>query len=120
MIRAKTKVMIQNEKDFFGPGVAAFFHQIQEMGSMRLATQAMEMSYSKGWKLVKRAESELGFPMLIRQIGGKNGGSSELTEEGLDFLKRYDALQKDIQAAGDALFLKHFPDYVKKEEESSS
>ncbi len=120
MIRAKTKVVIQNEKDFFGPGVAAFFRQIQEMGSMRLATQAMEMSYSKGWKLVKRAEAELGFPMLIRQIGGKDGGSSELTEKGLDFLNRYDALQKDIQAAGDELFLKHFPDYVKEEEESLS
>ncbi len=120
MACAKTKVVIRNEQDFFGPGTAAFFHRIQELGSMRMATQSMNMSYSKGWKLVRRAEDELGFPMLVRRIGGKDGGSSELTPEGMEFLNRYDMLQQEVQASAGAIFRKYFPEYCGEAEGSLS
>ncbi len=110
MLRPKTKIVIENEDDFFGPGVAELFRQIQEHGSINMAAQAMHMSYSKCWKLIKRAEKVVGFSMLTRQIGGKNGGSSELTDEGKEFLRRYHAMRQEIQTAADDIFLKYFSD----------
>ncbi|MCD8218266.1 MAG: LysR family transcriptional regulator [Clostridiales bacterium] len=110
MLRPKTKIVIENKDDFFGLGVAELFRQIQEHGSINMAAQAMHMSYSKCWKLIKRAEKVVGFPMLTRQIGGKNGGSSELTDEGKEFLQRYHAMRQEIQTASDDIFRKYFSD----------
>ncbi|MCD8364509.1 MAG: LysR family transcriptional regulator [Clostridiales bacterium] len=112
MLKPKTKVILENEEDFFGPGVAELFRQIQLSGSINLAAQAMHMSYSKCWKLIKRAEKVVGFPMLTRRIGGKNGGSSELTAEGKDFLQRYCAMIKEIQSVSDEIFRNYFPEEV--------
>ncbi|MCD8230951.1 MAG: LysR family transcriptional regulator [Clostridiales bacterium] len=110
MLRPRTKIVLENEDDFFGPGAAELFCRIQENGSINMAAQTMHMSYSKCWKLIKRAEQVVGFPMLTRQIGGKNGGSSELTDEGKECLRRYHAMQQEIQAASDDIFRKYFPD----------
>ena len=42
----------------------------------------MDMSYTKAWKILNRAEKEMGFALITRMNGGRNGGSSVLTDEG--------------------------------------
>ena len=39
--------------------------------SMKDACGEMGMSYSKGWKIINRAEKELGYELLERRHGGK-------------------------------------------------
>lgn len=110
-LKFNLKVFLAKEEDFFGPGVARFLLMVEEKGSMLAACQEMNMSYSKGWKMVKAVEDELGFPFLIRQTGGSSGGSSRLTEEGKEFIRRYQALQRDAYRTAEAFFSLYFSDF---------
>ena len=42
----------------------------------------MEMSYTKAWRILNRAEQEMHVSLVVRVNGGKNGGRSDLTGEG--------------------------------------
>ena len=110
-LRFDVKVYLKKSGDFFGPGVARFLLKVEEKGSMLAACQEMNMSYSKGWKMVKAVEDEMGFPFLIRQTGGSSGGSSRLTEEGREFIRRYQALQRDAYKTAEAFFSLYFSDF---------
>ena len=111
-LKFDVKVYLKKSGDFFGPGVARFLLKVEEKGSMLAACQEMNMSYSKGWKMVKAVEDEMGFPFLIRQTGGSSGGSSRLTEEGREFIRRYQALQRDAYKTAEAFFSLYFSDYT--------
>ena len=105
------KVSLFREEDFFGPGTAHFLELVDSKGSMLAACEEMQMSYSKGWKMVRQVEEQMGFPFLIRQTGGKDGGSSRLTEEGRDFVRRYTALKNDLKRTAEAFFSLYFSDF---------
>ena len=55
------------------------------------------MSYTKGWKILREAEKQLGFPLLFSRSGGSDGGSSKLTPKGEEFLKRYVKMEEDLK-----------------------
>ena len=44
------------------------------------------MSYNKAWRSLRAAEERLGFPLLERQVGGKEGGGSRLSAPGEELL----------------------------------
>ena len=62
------KVRVFHKERAFGPGVAELMHLVEETGSLSEACRRMEMAYSKGWKITKRAEEDLGFP-LMEELG---------------------------------------------------
>ena len=76
--------------DSFGPGTASLLRGIRDMGSLNRATKAMEMSYSKAWRILNTAEEQLGFLLVDRN--GANG--SALTEKGERFLLLYERMQQ--------------------------
>lgn len=92
------RVTLKKEEKFFGPGVATLMHQIECHGSIQAAAKSMEMSYSKAWKILRRAEHEIGYPLIVSQNGGAGGGRSVLSEQGKSFLLHYDALAADVNA----------------------
>ena len=63
--------------------------------SMKDACGEMGMSYSKGWKIINRAEKELGYELLERRHGGKSGGKCTVTEKGKSLMKRYRQMEKN-------------------------
>ena len=71
-----------NGEKFFGEGPARLLRGVEKCGSLRSAAMAMEMAYTKALKLVKQAEAALGYPLITRTTGGKDGGGSILTPEG--------------------------------------
>ena len=81
---------LMGEEKFFGPGIATLLHRVEEYRSIRQATMSMGMAYSKAWAIIRRAEKELGFPLLITATGGREGGGASLTAEGKQFLDRYE------------------------------
>lgn len=89
-IRFVVSPRIMGAEKFFGPGIAALLHRVEEYRSIRQATASMGMAYSKAWAIIRRAERELGFPLLITTTGGREGGGASLTEEGRTFLDQYD------------------------------
>lgn len=104
----KLELQLFKEKTFFGPGVAEFLMFVDQTDSMQTACGYMHMSYSKAWNMVNQVEEQLGFPILTRQAGGPDGGSSHLTEQGKVFTQRFIEFQSETTAVANTLFKKYF------------
>ncbi len=102
------KVTIREGEGFFGPGIAQLLELLGETGSVKDACREMELSYTKGWHIINRAEEALGFALITRNQGGKAGGSSSLTQEGRDYLKRYRRFEADVMDYTRKSYQKHF------------
>ncbi len=116
-MKPTTKIIFLDEKNekFFGEGPARLMHEIEQTGSLRAASISMGMAYTKALKLIKNAESALGFTLITRVTGGKDGGGSRLTEEGKDWLNRYEAYRKACIEANEKLYLDFFPEHHSSE-----
>ena len=110
-MKAVTKITFFDDegKKFFGEGPARLLRGIEEKGSLRGAALAMEMAYTKALTIIKNAENALGYPLVIRVTGGKSGGGSKLTEEGKEWLERYEAYRNACLQANSKLYLEFFP-----------
>ena len=107
-VKAKVKLTLCTDERFFGPGVCELLERIRETGSIQAAAARMELSYSKGSRMIKKAEEQLGFRLLERRIGGAGGGGSRLTPEAKDLLEKYHALAQCVQADADSAFREIF------------
>ena len=99
-----TQVLLGREELFFGPGKARLLEYIERTGSMQTACEEMGLSYSKGSRMIKKAEKQLGFRLLERWTGGNGGGGSRLTEEGRELLKNYKEVVRRVQEEADRIF----------------
>ena len=68
-MRAITKIIFLDEQGekFFGEGPARLLHGVEETGSLRAAAMSMNMAYTKALKLIRNAETALGFPVISRK-----------------------------------------------------
>ncbi|MBP2019166.1 tungstate transport system substrate-binding protein [Symbiobacterium terraclitae] len=78
--------------------LCAILAAVSESGSLRKATEALGYSYRYAWGLIRRAEEEIGTPLLIRKVGGASGGGAELTSAARDLLRRYRLLTRETQS----------------------
>lgn len=111
-MKAVTKITFldDNGEKFFGEGPARLLHGVEEVGSLRAAAMAMNMAYTKALKLIKNAEAALGFSLITRATGGKDGGGSRLTGEGKEWLQRYEQYRDACIQANRRLYLECFPE----------
>lgn len=72
---------------------------VEEVGSLSSASEKLGMSYRKAWDLVKQSEETLGFPLIEKHRGGREGGSSQLTTEGKTLIDAYRALRQEFDNA---------------------
>ena len=103
-LRYTLMLRVYGEEKIFGPGIAELLEHVEELHSLRKATAAMGMAYSKAWSIVKNAENALGFPLLTSTVGGKGGGSAYLTERGKRFLTAYRRFESIVHAYADEIF----------------
>jgi len=113
-LRIKIRLWIEEgDKHIIGSGVANLLSYIDDFGSIRAAAKKMKMSYRRAWGSIRKLESNVGFNVINRSIGGSRGGGSALTFKGRLLLQRYLALSRSIKAFSDkrlkALFLKTDP-----------
>ena len=104
-LRCQVSVRIFGEEKCFGPGVADLLERVDRLQSLRKATIEMDMAYSKAWKIVKIAEENLGFPLLLSVTGGKGGGGAELTPDGKSFLAAYRRFEEAVRSYADEAFV---------------
>ena len=104
VLGVKTKIVLSKNVDFFGPGLFHLLQYIDEEGTIHAASKKMGMSYSKCWKLLNRAED--------RYNGGPHGGNSRITEEGREFMRRYEALLEEMKEMSQKAFEKYFKEYL--------
>lgn len=92
LLRPELKVCLAREETFFDGRAQMLLKLIKQSGSVRMACSRLNLSYSKGWKLLNLLEEQLGFPVIDRHPGGLNGGYTSLSARGEDFLSRYEEL----------------------------
>lgn len=109
-LKFKNKIIIFHDEPAFGQGVARIMNLVRETKSLSKAYQIMGLSSSKGWKIIKRAEEDLGFALFNTVVGGKDGGNSELSHQGKDILNRYNAFTDEVDRESERLFIKYFSD----------
>ena len=95
-VTVSVKLTLCAKDKFFGPGVCELLEGIRETGSIQAAAAQMEMSYTKAWKILKRAEEAMGTALINRVSGGKNGGSSTLTEAGEEAVRVFREIETKV------------------------
>ena len=88
------------EEKAFGPGMVMLLREVERTGSLQKAAKAMNMAYSKAWKMLKGAEKEWGFALTDRETGGKDGGGSTLTPQAerlIEAKEEQSSLQKKLE-----------------------
>lgn len=110
-MKAVTKIVFTDDNGikFFGEGPCQLLRGVEKTGSLRAAAMEMNMAYSKATKLMKQAESSLGFPLTTRCTGGKDGGGSVLTIEGAQWLRQYEAYRNACIQVNQELYRQYFP-----------
>ena len=68
----------------------------------------MWLSYSKGRKMLERAERELGYSIVARSPGGQNGVSARVSEDGMRLLSRYVLFEKELSGLSEEKFREIF------------
>ena len=86
---------------------------IKVKGSLKAAADDMKISYRKAWGDLKKAEELLGYELIIRQRGGKDGGQSQLTDKAVKLLEAYDMLHTRMDDAVEQAY-EEFKDKTKK------
>ncbi|MES2798298.1 MAG: ModE family transcriptional regulator [Bacteroidota bacterium] len=79
---------------FLGKGRIQLLQLIIKEGSISKAAKAMAMSYKRAWDLINSMNSQASKPFVITKTGGKSGGGASVTNEGIQAIEEYLALQK--------------------------
>ena len=103
-LRYTLMLRVYGEEKIFGPGIAELLERVDQTHSLRKATIDMGMAYSKAWRIVKTAENALGFPLLVSTVGGRGGGSANLTDRGRQFLTAYRRFEAVVHDYADEIF----------------
>jgi molybdate transport repressor ModE-like protein len=107
-LHPEVSVQLVKEKPFFGPETAQLLSLIENTGCVSLACRRMNISYSKGWKIIRDMESQLGDILVERQQGGKAGGGACLTLRGKRFLDTFYEFNDACQKAAQTLYEDYF------------
>ena len=111
-LHERVTIRLYDNDKCFGPGMAQLLERVTEYHSLRAAAISMALAYSKAWTMVRRAEAELGFPLLVSTTGGKGGGGAKLTDEAAALLARYRRLQREVNSFAKERFEALFIDYI--------
>jgi molybdate transport system regulatory protein len=87
-------------KGAFRHGVAELLQGVIEKGSLVKASEDMDISYSKAWRIVNQTEKTLGLKLITRsEVRG-----STLTPEAKKLLRVYNHINKEISQIASARF----------------
>jgi len=82
-----------------GPGKADLLDAVARTGSISAAAREMGMSYRRAWLLVDTMNRCFKRPLVEASKGGSGGGGARITEQGLDVLARYRAMELKAAAS---------------------
>jgi molybdate transport system regulatory protein len=85
-----------NDEGIMGEGCIGLLKDIKQSGSLKLAADKQEVSYRKAWGIIRKSEEMLGFKLVDKQRGGKDGGHSCLTTEGENLVMAFEELKAEI------------------------
>lgn len=107
-LRMELNLKMGTEELFFDNDTALLLELISVMGSISSACHAMNISYTKGWKLINKVEEKFDRKIISRNVGGNDGGGCALTHDGKYLLDSYSYMQRELGNMSNKLFKKLF------------
>jgi molybdate transport repressor ModE-like protein len=107
-IEAKSIVTLTKGEYTITPDTLRLLRFIDDVSTIRDACSLMGISISLGLQLINRAEKALGYPLIWRQQGGRDGGNSVLTVKGRAFIDSYEVCIKETEQYA----LEKFREYI--------
>lgn len=98
----------KKERPFFSVGPMELLENIEKHSSIKKATEAMGMSYTKALRLIRLMEEELGFEVVISEKGGSSYGMTRLTSKGRDVLTAFQEIHAEVSAYAEKLVSEKF------------
>ena len=111
-IKPQYKIWLSTDtgEGIMGDGKWQILKAIEKKGSLMAATESLELTYRRTWGDLKKIESQLGFQLLDKSRGGKDGGTSTLTPEGKRLVEAFDNLHARI----DSVIQQAFEDFMQQ------
>jgi len=94
-----------DDKGIMGDGKWQILKAIEEHGSLKAATEALGITYRRTWGDLKEIEEVLGFALLDKSRGGKDGGNTSLTHEGKNLVQAFDQFHEKIDSVIEEAFV---------------
>ena len=88
---------IDYDTKIFDERLGLLLSMIHETKSVKRACMRVSMSVGKAWSYSNLLEEKLQYPVVDRRQGGKRGGGTDLTKEGLEYLEKYLELEQNVQ-----------------------
>lgn len=82
-----------------GHGKIELLEAIARHGSISAAGRAIKMSYKRAWDLVDEINHTFQHDVVERQVGGSGGGSTALTDFGIELIERYRRIEHAASTA---------------------
>ncbi|NRD18642.1 LysR family transcriptional regulator [Winogradskyella eckloniae] len=96
MMEIKSRLWIEKEgKPFIGFGRINLLKQVDKTASISAAAKTLKMSYKKAWNLLNEIETLAEQPVLVKNIGGKNGGGTQVTDYGKSLILQFETLNQN-------------------------
>lgn len=95
---------LEREEELFNARAKLLLLLIGETQSVRSAASLMALSYSKAWDTLNSLEAALGYPLIQRYKGGTGGSRSNLTPQGIVFLKSWQKYEEKMVAYANTQF----------------
>ena len=104
-LRIRSKVWLEADgQPFLGDGRYRRLSAIQRNGSINAAARDLGMSYRKVWAQLQAMEETAPFPLMVRRVGGKDGGETRLTTEVLKLMQKFEVMLDRVNAEADLCF----------------
>ena len=97
-VQLNYKIWLSDEQDkgILGDGKWRILKTIEEAGSLTAACKLLNLTYRRTWGDLKNIEQRLGFPLLEKSRGGKEGGASQLSPQGKKLVAAFDAFHQSV------------------------
>jgi molybdate transport system regulatory protein len=111
-LRLQYKIWFTDESGagLLGDGKWKILKAIDEAGSLTAACEKLGITYRRTWNDLKSIEKRLGFPLLEKNRGGVDGGSTSLTIEGQRLIRAFDLFHEKM----DVIMQEHFKLLIKE------
>ena len=98
ILRMNYKIWIETEDGtpILGEGKCKLLKEIQRTGSLKIAIENLGLSYRKTWNNLNRIEKKIGFHLVEKQRGGKEGGHTALTPQGEKVVEAFDRYYQEV------------------------
>lgn len=96
LMHPEVSVRLVNTKSFFDVQTVNLLKNVDSLGSVKEACEKIDISYSKGWNIIRKAEKALGYQLIERKAGGRDGGRSDTTKRCRDLIGMYELLKDKV------------------------